>query len=105
MTETTVELRRSFESLHGITAHVNVEAAGEWLGDFYVNFSPHRDNYVDFKSHRGSYVANWDSFNGGNGIFVEDTPNFSMVEEIVDAVQANHPGKEIETVDTGRGDW
>lgn len=95
MTETTVELRRSFESLHGITAHVNVEAAGEWLGDFYVSF----------KSRRGSYVANWDSFNGGNGIFVEDTPNFSMVEEIVDAVQANHPGKEIETVDTGRGDW
>ena len=99
-TKPTVVLHDSHELEDCISAHVKVLEDGEWVGDFWVDFEkrPRRDT-------EGRYVADWSTVkSGGNGIYVDSTPCFWMVESVVDELRERYVGMTLKTIDSGPND-
>ena len=99
-TKPTVVLHDSHEFADSISAHVKVLEGGEWVGDFWVDFEkrPRRDT-------EERYVADWSTVkSGGNGIYVDSTPCFWMVESVVDELRERYVGMALKTIDSGPND-
>ena len=97
----TVALHDSLELSDKISAHVKVlDGSGEWAGDFWVDFEK--------RPRRGTeerYVADWSTVkSGGNGIYVDSTPCFWMVESVVDELRERYVGMTLKTIDSGPND-
>ena len=96
----TVVLHDSHEFADSISAHVKVLEDGEWVGDFWVDFEK--------RPRRGTeerYVADWSTVkSGGNGIYVDSTPCFWMVESVVDELRKRYVGMTVKTIDSGPND-
>ncbi len=88
---------RSFRN--ELLVHISVSEDGDWIGDFWVEFTKERLGGSD------KYVADWDSVrSGGNGIYVDDQPPFWPVQEVVDKLNERYSLQEFVALNTAKGD-
>jgi len=82
-----------------VYVQINVQEDGEWVGDFWAVFERRRLGGKD------KYVADWGTVkSGGNGIYVDDHPNFWPVEEAVKELNNRFELQEFVALNTGPSD-
>ena len=94
-TTLTAELHDTSDSQDGLTAHINVLEDGEWIGDFFAEFTHYRDD---------RYTADWSDVKRGNGVYVDGHPTFWPVQEIVSELNETHDDMEFKAIDSGPND-
>ena len=94
-TTLTAELHDTYDSQDGLNAHIKVLEDGEWIGDFFAEFTHYRGNL---------YTADWSDVKCGNGLYSHEHPPFWPVQEVAKELNKSHDNWDFKAINSGPND-